>query len=341
MPPKLFPARFYEKMPDRSARCRLCAHFCRIPDGFTGICGARLNRGGELFSLVYGRPRALNADPIEKKPLFHFLPGSLAFSIGTFGCNFKCANCLNYGISQVLDLKKHAAGNSVAAAEIIRLARESGCASIAYTYNEPTIFTEYALDIMKLARQAGLKNVWVSNGFMSPDCLEAIIPYLDAANIDLKSMDDEFYKNTCRARVRPVLENLQTLKKAGVHLEITTLLIPGLSDGPKMLKQLAEFIRKKLSAHTPWHLSVFSPEISWQLGDLPKTDTKSVDAAYKIGQKAGLEFIYVGNIFNDDRENTYCPECRELIVKRTGYNIERRDQNGACPGCRKKIKIIL
>ncbi len=324
-------AKFYQPARDQTVDCRLCHHFCHILPDNAGICTARKNINGELYSLVYGRPAALNIDPIEKKPLYHFLPGSTAFSLGTLGCNFRCANCHNYEITQSkLDKTKL---SFVSPEEIIASAERAQCQSIAYTYNEPTIFTEYALDIMKLARAKKIKNVWVSNGFMTDECLAAIIPYLDAANIDLKSMTDNFYGKVCHAQVAPVLENLRTLFNAGVHLEITTLVIPTLSDDLGLFKEIAAFIALNLSKDTPWHLSRFSPEISWNLKQLPETSRDILAKAWQIGKDAGLKFVYASGY----QDNTYCPNCGELAIERIYYQVRRFDKNGKCPKCGETI----
>ena len=337
----MYEAKFYKKLDNNIIQCRLCNHFCAIKDGDVGICSARKNINGKLYSLVYGYPIATNIDPIEKKPLFHFQPGALSYSLGTLGCNFKCVNCQNWDISQASNIEnKTKSMDFIEPKKIIEEAIGDNCKSIAYTYTEPTIFTEYALDIMKLARQYNLKNVWVSNGFMSQQCLDAILPHLDAINIDLKSMDDDFYKNNCQARVKPVLDNLRTIKQAGTHLEITTLIIPTLSDNAEMLKQIAEFIAVELDADVPWHLSKFSAAISWKLKNLPDTRDDLIYQAYEIGKEAGLEYIYVGNIPGDQRENTYCPKCGELSIRRMGYHIERLDNKGRCAACDKNLDIV-
>lgn len=335
-------AEFYKKLDNNNkVQCRLCNHFCYIDDGLTGICRVRKNEKGKLYSLVYGYPVALNIDPIEKKPLFHFSPGSFAYSLGTLGCNFRCTNCQNWDISQTTDIEsKIKYLDFIPAEKIIKGALAAGCQSIAYTYNEPTIWTEYALDIMKLARKNKLKNVWVSNGYMSGNCLEAILPYLDTANIDLKSMDEDFYKKKCGAKLAPVLDNLKMLKKKKIHNEITTLIIPGLSDNPAMLEKIAEFITIELSPETPWHISKFSPEISWKLKNLPETGDEIIYKAYAIGKKAGLKYIYTGNMPGDDKENTYCPACGQLAIRRLGYQIERLDKNGRCAKCGKNLDIV-
>jgi pyruvate formate lyase activating enzyme len=333
-------AQFYKKLADNVVACELCNHYCQIKNQAVGICRARKNIDGQLYSLAYGYPAALNIDPVEKKPLFHFLPGSSAFSLGTLGCNFKCANCQNWDISQaVVETGRDLPLQFVAPEKIVEQALASGCQSIAYTYNEPTIFTEYALDIMKLAREKKLKNIWVSNGYMSPACLKAIIPHLDATNIDLKSIDEDFYKKICQAKLKPVLKNLISLKKAGVHLEITTLIIPGLSDEPAMLKKLAQFIAEKLGTNTPWHVSRFSPEVSWKLKDTPATPVETVLQAHQIGKNAGLKYAYAGNVYGADKENTYCPACGQLAIKRLGYGITRYDDNGQCAKCGTNLSL--
>ena len=346
-------ADFYKKLADSMVACLLCHHFCVIGDGQTGTCRARKNTGGKLFSLVYGYPVALNVDPIEKKPLFHFQPGSLSYSIGTLGCNFKCLNCQNWDISQAIDITPltppaSSAGGLVRGEnlsliepeKIVSEALANDCLSISYTYNEPTIFAEYALDIMKLAHATGLKNVWVSNGYLSEQCLEAITPYLDAINVDLKSMDADFYKTNCGARLEPVLKNLITIKKSSAHLEITTLIIPNLSADLAMLKQLAEFIVNQLGADVPWHLSRFSPEISWKLKKSPATPEAVIFQAYEIAKTAGLKYVYLGNLPGDERENTYCPACGELAIRRFGYEIARLDHHGRCAHCDKNLDIF-
>ncbi|MDD4901285.1 MAG: AmmeMemoRadiSam system radical SAM enzyme [Patescibacteria group bacterium] len=328
-------AQFYKKSANNAVACELCSHYCRIKSGATGICGARQNIDGRLYSLVYSKPAAMNVDPMEKKPLFHFLPGSKTFSLGTLGCNFKCANCQNWEISQAFVETRHGASlrRPVSPRQIVAQAVASGCQSIAYTYNEPTIFTEYALDIMKLAKKNNLKNVWVSNGYMGEQCLKAILPYLDAANIDLKSFDEKFYLKNCGAKLAPILKNLISLKQAGVHLEITTLIIPGLSDDPAMLKKLAEFIVRELGSDTPWHVSRFWPEISWKLHAAKATPEQTVLQAHAIGKNAGLKYVYAGNLYNTDKENTYCPKCGELAIHRLGYDITRYDKDGHCAKC--------
>ncbi len=322
-------------------QCQRCNHFCSIKPNQTGTCNTQLNKDGKLYSLVYGYPAAINVDPIEKKPFYHFMPDSFSFSLGTYGCNFKCTNCQNWDMSQAKNIKdKVKQVEFIEPEKIVEEALGHNCQSIAYTYNEPTVFTEYALDIMKLAREQKLKNVWVSNGFMSKDCLEAILPYLNAINIDLKSMDEEFYKNNCEARLAPILENLKTIKREQVHLEVTTLIIPTLSDDLSMLTKLANFIVTELDDDTPWHISKFSPEISWKLKNIPATGDDMIYQAYEIGKDAGLKYVYVGNLPGDQKENTYCPKCNELAIQRMGYYIERLDNKGRCAKCDRSLDIV-
>lgn len=331
---------FYKNLKNKAVQCTLCNHYCYIDNNYFGLCNARKNIEGKLYTLTYGKPVAINIDPIEKKPLFHFLPGSFALSIGTFGCNFKCKNCLNYDISQEENIEeKNKYIEYVPPEQIVNLAINNNCKSIAYTYNEPTIFSEYALDIMKIAKEKNIKNIWVSNGFMSKECLEKIIPYIDATNIDIKSSEEEFYKSNCNATLKPILENLKILKKNNIHIEITTLVIPTLSDKEKVFTDISKFIIDNLGDNTPWHLSRFSPEISWKLKDLKETDIKTLELGYNIGKRQGLNYIYIGNIYDTDMENTYCPKCNTIIVKRLGYNITRFDINGYCPRCKEKIFI--
>lgn len=334
-------AQFYKKLKNNTVQCRLCNHFCTIAENEFGKCNVRKNINGDLYSLIYGYPVAVNVDPIEKKPLFHFQPGSLTYSLGTYGCNFKCKNCQNWDISQAKNAEEQI--KDLQFIEPKKIAEEAlglSCQSISYTYTEPTIFAEYALDIMKLANDNGLKNIWVSNGFMSEECIGEILPYVDALNIDLKSIENDFYKENCDARVDPVLENLKIFKSENKHIELTTLIIPTLSEDPDMLKKLAEFIADELGAETPWHISKFSPEASWKLKDFPDTEGSSLYRAYEIGKDAGLKYVYIGNMPGDQKENTYCPKCNELSIRRLAYHIERLDNDGYCPKCEAELDII-
>lgn len=343
---KNMPAAFlYKTLTDKNIVCAACCHRCRIPPGKIGVCGVRKNTNGRLELLVFGKAAAVNIDPIEKKPLYHFMPGSKTFSIGTVGCNFRCLNCHNYNLSQISnynsqisEYSKIAFGQTLSPTDAVQAAKINDCQSIAYTYNEPTVWAEYALETMKLAKRAGLNNIWVSNGFMTPETLAAISPYLDAINIDIKSFSDKFYRENCSARLAPVLENCEKIKTQKIHLEITTLIIPTLSDDEKMLAELANFIHQKLGADTPWHISAFSGEISWKLPHLPPTSLEQLKKIYQIGRMQGLHYVYAGNISADGLENTYCPNCQTMAIKRSGYNIKNNLLNGQCQECGYQIE---
>ena len=324
-------AEFYHSLPDKAVQCDLCHHFCRLRDGRSGFCRTRINRGGKLFTLNYGRPVSTGIDPVEKKPLYHFQPGSRTFSLGTFGCNFRCGNCQNWEISQRADENLPIPYRSIDS--VVRDALENSCPSISFTYNEPTIFTEYALEVMQSAHSAGLKNIWVSNGYMSDNCLDAVEPLLDAINIDLKSMDESFYRSICSVLLSPVLGNLKRLARSATHLEITTLLIPGFSDKSETLRQLAGFIVGELGPETPWHISAFVPEISWKMTGENATTPDTLERAFEIGKKAGLAYVY-DTFFHED---TLCPHCGRLVIQRHGYTTLRHDSKGCCKGCGRTI----
>lgn len=332
----------YRKLKNKGVQCRTCAHYCVIENGERGKCGVRENKDGTLFSLNYAKPCSVYIDPIEKKPLFHFLPGTETLSFATVGCNFSCKNCQNYEISQGPRLHNGGiAGEEISPKEITEQTLNKSLSSISYTYTEPTIFLEYALDTMKLAKAHGIKNIWVTNGFMSEETLKLITPYLDAANVDLKSFSDKFYQENCGGRLQPVLDSLKRIKKANVWLEVTTLVIPELSDDLRMLEQIAEWIKNDLGSETPWHITRFSGLISWKLQHLPDTPVQTLEKAYEIGKKAGLKYVYVGNVAGSNMENTYCPECNTLLIERNGYYVKRYDKNGKCRECNRKIDIIL
>ncbi|MFA5188330.1 MAG: AmmeMemoRadiSam system radical SAM enzyme [Patescibacteria group bacterium] len=334
-------AQFWVKK-DNKIQCQLCNHYCLIADGNRGICAVRKNIENKLYALDYGKVITANIDPIEKKPLFHFLPGSLSYSIATVGCNFHCLHCQNADISQYAEKGLEAdfvPGQDTKPEEIIQKAKESGCLSISYTYTEPTIYAEFALDCMKLAKEAGLKNVWVSNGYTAPEAWPEILPYLDAINVDLKFFTNETYLKICGAKLQPVLENLKLLNHHKIWLEITTLIIPGLNDSDKELEEIAKFIKNYLGSETPWHISRFFPQ--YKLQDQDPTEEDLIYKAYKIGKEIGLKYVYGGNVTSDTMENTYCPKCGELVIKRFGYEIKRFDQNGYCPKCNEKIELVL
>ncbi len=332
-------AMFYEKLDNSLVNCNLCSHRCsKIADSKRGICGVRENRDGTLYSLVYGKPVARSVDPVEKKPLFNFFPNSSAYSVATVGCNFRCDNCQNYDISQLPSVRETIVGKEVFPEEIVLAAKLSNCKSIAYTYSEPTIFFEYALDIAKLAHNEGLKNVFVTNGYITPEALQEIAPYLDAANIDLKSFSDEFYRKNCRARLEPVLNSIKLHKSLGVWIEITTLIIPTLNDSEKELRKIAEFI-KEVGEDIPWHITQFHP--TYKLIDKPITPVTTLRKARQIGIDAGLRYVYEGNVLGENGENTYCPKCQKMLIHRRGYQIlENTIKNSNCPHCGTKIDGI-
>jgi len=332
-------AMFYEAMADNTVRCNLCNHRCKIRDGKRGICGVRENREGKLTSLVYGKVIAEHIDPIEKKPLFHFLPGSKAFSIGTVGCNFHCKFCQNFDISQYPHSHKGGiVGRDRTPSEIVAAAKAAGCETIAYTYTEPTIFYEFALDTSVLAREAGIKNVFVSNGYMSPEAARHIAPYLDAANIDIKAFTTDFYKKLCGGQLEPVLETIRLLKALGVWVETTTLIIPGLNDGDDELRDIARFV-KGVGAEIPWHVTQFYP--TYELLDKPRTPVSTLRRARDIGKEEGLYYVYEGNVPGEGGENTYCHSCGALLIERYGLELIRnRLQNGSCPECGSVIKGV-
>ena len=327
-------ALFYQKLEEGKIKCNLCSHRCVISSGKRGICGVRENRDGVLYSLVYGKVVTNNIDPVEKKPLFHFYPGSKSYSIATAGCNFRCLHCQNWQISQLKD--GEIIGEEFTPEEIVEDAVSSECESIAYTYTEPTIFYEYAFDTAKIARKKGLKNIFITNGYISEEALKEISSYLDAANIDLKSMSDSFYKKVCNARLKPVLNSIKLYYTLGIWEEITTLIIPGYNDSPEELKEIARFIREK-DKSIPWHVSRFFP--AYKLVNVPPTPLKTLEKAVKIGKQAGLKYVYQGNV--GEGENTFCPNCGKLLIKRTGFNtIENKVKNGSCPYCGSAITGI-
>ena len=320
-----------EKQAEKKVCCRLCPHNCLIAEGRTGVCAVRKNDNGVLRSLVYDKVIAEHIDPIEKKPLYHFLPGSLSYSIATEGCNFTCLHCQNAEISQMPRNQGSITGKKRSPAAIVSAALASGCASISYTYTEPTIYYELAYDTAKLAAENGLKNVFVSNGYINPEPLVAISPYLHAANIDLKGFSESFYHRVCGAKLQPVLDTIELYKKLGIWLEITTLVIPGLNDSPDMLKSIAAFIARA-GVEIPWHVTAFHP--TYLMTDKPQTQVQALVLARSIGLSAGLRYVYTGNVSNAEGENTYCPACRAVVVGRCGFTITRYNlKDGHCLQC--------
>jgi len=316
-----------------SVKCSLCAHRCIIPNEKVGICGVRKNISGKLYSLVYGKACAVNIDPIEKKPLFHYLPGTMSYSFSTVGCNFRCQNCQNWDISQVT--KGEGAeifGRDLSPEEIVESAVRTKCRSISYTYTEPTIFMEYALDTAKLAKEKNIGNVFVSNGYMTKEAIDVIKPYLNADNVDIKSFSDDFYKKNCGGRLQPVLDTCKELIKNNIWVEITTLIIPTLNDSESELRQIAEFIKNELGEDVPWHVSRFHPD--YKLLNIDATPMSTIRRAREIGFEVGLHYVYAGNIPHENTENTYCPKCKKMLIERYGFEIMKNIiKDSKCPYC--------
>ncbi|MBW1821144.1 MAG: AmmeMemoRadiSam system radical SAM enzyme [Deltaproteobacteria bacterium] len=326
-------AYLFETLKDNKVKCNLCNHRCVIKEGKRGICGVRENQEGTLETLVYGNLIARHIDPIEKKPLFHLLPGSLSYSIATVGCNFRCLFCQNADIAQMpSDKRGMIIGDLSTPEDVVDAAVEGGCKSIAYTYTEPTVFFEFAHDTAKLANKRGLYNVFVTNGYMTTEAIEMISPYLDAANVDLKAFNDDFYKKYCSAKLEHVKKTLQTMNTLGVFVEVTTLLIPGLNDDKNELENLASFIAKSLGPETPWHISRFHP--TYKLTDRPPTPVKTLVMAREIGINAGLKYVYTGNVPGENGEKTFCYNCSRILIDRWGYTINKNlIENSRCPHC--------
>jgi pyruvate formate lyase activating enzyme len=329
-------ARFWESLAEGKVHCHLCGHECQIDPGQRGICRVRENREGTLYSLVYGRIISENIDPIEKKPLFHFLPGSISYSIATVGCNFQCLHCQNYEISQYPRFHQgEIIGRPRTPEDIVAGAAASRAASISYTYTEPTISLEFAQDTARLARTRGVRNVFVSNGFMTEASATALAEVIDADNVDLKSFRDEHYRKVCKAHLQPVLDTIARLKQAGVWVEVTTLVIPGLNDSPEELTDIAQFI-KGVGVGVPWHVSAFYP--TYKMLDRPRTPAATLLKAREIGLQAGLRYVYTGNIPGQGGESTFCYGCGELLIDRLGYRILKNSlKEGRCPKCQAEI----
>lgn len=333
----------YKKLKNNITQCQVCEHQCVRKPQETGICGVRKNIKGKLYALNYGKAIAVNVDPIEKKPLFHFQPGSRSLSWATVGCNFSCKFCQNYSISQIqrqaIQSEEDVPGENLTPQDLVNLANKRNCQNIAYTYTEPIIFVEYALDTMKLAHKKNLKNVWVTNGFMSRQTLDEIIPFLDAVAVDLKAFTEKFYKEICSARLKPVLRNLQIMKEKNTWIEVITLLIPGYNDSKEELDQIAKFIKNKLGRETPWHISRFWP--AYKMADVPPTPEEKINQAVAIGKKVGLKYVYAGNIPGSNFEDTFCPQCGAKIIDRTGFGpIKRYDDDGLCSKCGETLELI-
>jgi len=331
-------AKLYKKLEDNKVKCLTCAHQCVISAGETGICGVRENRDGMLVSLVYGKAVAVHVDPIEKKPLFHFYPGTRALSMATAGCNMHCKNCQNADISQIPREEHIIPGQEVEPESIIQMALRQRCKTIAYTYTEPAVYWDYAYDTAGLAHKHGIKNIFVTNGYLSKDSMEEISQFLDGANVDLKSFRDKTYKSVCGARLKPVLDTIQRMKKLSIWVEVTTLVIPGLNDSESELKDIAQFLCD-CDDGIPWHISRFHP--AYRMMDTPPTPVETIQKARSIGLEAGLRFVYTGNIPGDEGESTFCYNCNASLIRRWGFQVtNNRLVDSKCPECGKRINGI-
>jgi pyruvate formate lyase activating enzyme len=342
-----------KKIGENITQCLACSWYCKIAPGKVGICATRLNRNGVLYSLVYGKAIGLHLDPVEKKPLHHFLPGVKVLSFGTLGCNFSCLFCQNWEMSQInksqprLNRGKNSEKEltelidqlsiTISPAEIVEMAKRKKACGIAYTYNEPAIFVEFTHDTAKLAKKKGLYNIYVSNGFESIETFNFVKDYIDAINIDLKSFRNEFYQKVSRAKLSPVLDNIKRFFQAGIETEVTTLIIPNFNDSKQELTAIANFLAN-ISTDIPWHISAFYP--AYKMLDVPPTPHKTLIQAYDIGKKAGLRYVYIGNVPDLVHSSTYCPKCDQLLISRLGYKIEIKEINlktGCCKNCNQKI----
>lgn len=329
-------AMLYERQEGGRVRCHLCSHRCRISDSRFGFCGVRQNRGGTLYTHVYGEVIAADVDPVEKKPLYHFLPGTTTYSIATVGCNFRCGFCQNWTISQAPQEKEETIGGTpLSPGEIVDNALDRGCRSISFTYTEPTIFFEYAHDTARLAHEHGLPTIFVSNGYMTEEALAAIHPWLDACNIDLKSFRDRFYRTTCKARLKPVLDTIERIGKSDIWMELTTLVVPGLNDSPEELRDIARFIAA-INPGIPWHIIRFFP--AYHTDQTEATPVEKLREAYRIGVSEGLYHVYLGNVPGESAD-VVCPRCSRIVVERRrgGTALEIHVDRGRCAFCGRHI----
>ncbi|OGQ59030.1 MAG: AmmeMemoRadiSam system radical SAM enzyme [Deltaproteobacteria bacterium RIFCSPLOWO2_02_FULL_53_8] len=334
----MFEARLTKQAPNGYVDCYLCSFRCHIGDGRRGVCGVRENTAGTLYSLVYGKLIAEHIDPIEKKPLYHFQPASRSYSIATTGCNFKCLHCQNSEISQMPRDQRRIIGDDVSPEEVVHEALNTGCSSISYTYTEPTIFFEFAYDTGVLAKKQGLKNIFVTNGYMTSECLDELRGILDAANVDLKAFSETFYKKTCGATLKPVLESIEYMLKLGIWVEVTTLIIPTMNDSDDELRNIARWLAS-LSKAIPWHVSAFHP--AYKLSHIPSTPGHTLIRARDIGIAEGLRYVYTGNIPNSVGETTFCHGCAEPLIKRVGFAVKDNViEDGKCPYCKTQIDGI-
>ncbi|MCX6357831.1 MAG: AmmeMemoRadiSam system radical SAM enzyme [Candidatus Aureabacteria bacterium] len=325
-------ALLWKKADKDAVDCFLCEFRCRIADGKRGLCCVRENRGGTLYTLVYEKAISTAVDPIEKKPFFHFLPGSTSLSVATVGCNFRCLHCQNYTIAHLP--RDHAGlieGEDLPCGQLVALAREHRCPSISYTYTEPTVFFEYARDTAVLAKRTGIRNNFVTNGYMTVEALEAMRPWLDAANVDLKGFDEERHRKRTGGGLEPVKRNIKLMREMGIWVEVTTLVIPTENDSSEELRAIAEHL-VSVDPGVPWHVSAFHP--AYRMTNLPPTPRATIERAVKIGRAAGLRYVYGGNIPGAESEHTRCHQCGAMLITRCGFQVrENILRNGKCPSC--------
>lgn len=330
-------ARFYSKEGDR-VRCELCPHACLISEGKRGLCGVREHRGGRLYSLIYGLASSVHPDPIEKKPLFHFLPGSTSLSFGSVGCNLFCMHCQNFTISRAkvdeFDMTR------LTADDVVRMARRSGARSVSWTYNEPTIWHEFTTDASRAAHEAGLKANYVTNGFIQEAPLRELKGVIDAMNIDVKAFREDFYKRVCGGKLAPVLRACEVANELGIHIELTYLIIPDHNDSDDEMRRFCDWVRDSLTKDVPVHFSAFHPD--YKLTKAPRTPDSTMERAYKLARDAGLEFVYLGNVYAADKDDTFCPKCGTLVIERDGFRVGKTNlKNGTCGRCGGGLNLVL
>ena len=330
-------ARFWKEEGER-VRCELCPHRCLIVDGGRGRCGVRENRGGKLYTLIYGSASSVAVDPIEKKPFYHFLPGSFALSFGTVGCNFSCKHCQNHSISMARPEDVYLRDLEVD--EPAGLAKQYGCKSISWTYNEPTIWHEFTVDASRVAKRENLYVTYVSNGFINEDPFREIGKYLDAINIDVKSFSEEFYRSISGGRLEPVLNTCILARELGIHLEVTYLIIPTKNDSMEEIKKFCDWVLEELGEDTPVHFTRFYPH--YKMTDLPPTPMKTLLDAFELAKERGLRYVYLGNVHHGEYENTYCPNCGNLLIERFGFSSSIKGlEKGRCKECGERIRIVM
>jgi pyruvate formate lyase activating enzyme len=330
-------ALLYDKLANNVVKCNVCPRRCVIKPGKRGFCRTRENRDGKLYTLIYGEVTSMAVDPIEKKPFFNFWPGSQIFSISTFGCSFTCPWCQNWQISQAS--REEIATEQVTSERIIELTKRYDCHSIAYTYNEPIIWLEYVIDTGKLAKKEGFQNVLVSNGFITLEALDVMAPYIDAANIDIKGFTEEFYHKYCGATLKGVLDATEAMVKKGIHVELTTLIVPDVNDNPEETRQIAQWVKNKLGPDVPLHFSQFYP--MYKMANMQPTPVSTLVKAREIAQNEGLNYVYIGNVPGEKGESTYCPKCKTTLIERYGFEISKWNLTDKmqCPKCNTPIAI--